>query len=468
MTMTDEDIMLMRPHEIGLDSLVSVDIRSWFLKNFQVSIPVLKIMGNDTMAQLVQYAMENVPAELVPGLSGIREESSSDSSPGDSLENAGDNSSVTSLSSSEAREKKSSTTDNGVVDWDFESQIPADFDNIISVPNSAPAVPPKVILLTGATGLLGHHLLNHLVKNTPATKVICVAIRNLEQRLRDKQLPPPSASIVYYEGSLSAPLLGLSERDAAEIFSQVDAVIHNGADTSHLKYFRDIAPTNVGSTVTITRLCLPRMVPIHYISSAGVALFSNLERFPEKGISGPGSTSPPADGAHGYMSSKYVNERFLEAVHERFGLRVGIHRPSTIVRSGEDAEGAKAELDWVNALIHYAELVKAVPRLEYNHGSLDLVLTETCCNDIAGFVYGEDTGSVVYSHEVGDEIIPLDDLQQIGMKRGEKFQVLGMKAWCEKAIARGMHPAVAAVIEAMDAPGIPVYPRLLREVRAWA
>lgn len=53
MTMTDDDLMLMRPHEIGLDSLVSVDIRSWFLKNFLVSIPVLKIMGNDTMEMLV-------------------------------------------------------------------------------------------------------------------------------------------------------------------------------------------------------------------------------------------------------------------------------------------------------------------------------------------------------------------------------------------------------------------------------
>lgn len=413
--------------------------------------------------------MENIPAELVPGLgpNGNGEESSSESSPGDSPLNTSDGESSTPStptvwSSSRDNDSKKENTDDGAVNWDLESRIPLDFASIVPVVQSSPAVPPKVVLLTGASGLLGHHLLSYLVNNTQATKVICVAIRKLEERLRTEELPPPSSSIVYYEGNLSEPLLGLSEKDAATIFAETDVVIHNGADTSHLKYYRDIKPSNVGSTVTLTRLCLARKIPMHYVSSVGVALFSNLDAFPEISVMTPGSTSPSSDGAHGYMSSKYVNERFLEAVNAQFGLRVCIHRPSTIVREGEDAQGAKAELDWVNALIHYAQTIRAAPKMEYNHGALDLVHAQSCCVDIARHVFDTNAPSVAYSHQVGDEIIPLDSLQDIGKKTGKALQVLSMAAWCKEAITAGMHPAVAAVIEAMDTPGIPVYPRLLK------
>lgn len=38
----DDSLMRMRSNEIGMDSLIAVDLRSWFLKQLSVSIPVLK------------------------------------------------------------------------------------------------------------------------------------------------------------------------------------------------------------------------------------------------------------------------------------------------------------------------------------------------------------------------------------------------------------------------------------------
>ena len=52
--------------DLGVDSLVAVEIRSWFLKELDVSIPVLKIIGGGTMADLVDYAIESLPEELIP------------------------------------------------------------------------------------------------------------------------------------------------------------------------------------------------------------------------------------------------------------------------------------------------------------------------------------------------------------------------------------------------------------------
>lgn len=67
-TASDDELMSMRSNDIGLDSLISVDIRSWFLKDLRVVVPVLKIMSNDAIANLAEYAVENVPTELVPQL----------------------------------------------------------------------------------------------------------------------------------------------------------------------------------------------------------------------------------------------------------------------------------------------------------------------------------------------------------------------------------------------------------------
>jgi len=64
---TDDDSLLgMRTDEIGLDSLIAVDIRSWFLKNYEVGIPVLKILGGAGIADLVEQALDELPMSLAP------------------------------------------------------------------------------------------------------------------------------------------------------------------------------------------------------------------------------------------------------------------------------------------------------------------------------------------------------------------------------------------------------------------
>lgn len=45
---------------IGIDSLVAVEIRSWFLKELNVDIPVLKIIGGDSIADLCTEALSRV------------------------------------------------------------------------------------------------------------------------------------------------------------------------------------------------------------------------------------------------------------------------------------------------------------------------------------------------------------------------------------------------------------------------
>lgn len=56
--------------ELGIDSLVAVEVRSWFLKELRVDIPVLKILGGNTLSELAEQALEKIPEDMLPALGG--------------------------------------------------------------------------------------------------------------------------------------------------------------------------------------------------------------------------------------------------------------------------------------------------------------------------------------------------------------------------------------------------------------
>jgi nucleoside-diphosphate-sugar epimerase len=471
MTMSDTDLLAARSVEIGLDSLVSVDIRSWFLKKVQVSVPVLKIMGDDTMANIVQYAVDNLPSELTPLINGANEaeDNSADASTN------GDSSSVEIVTAATTPLREDSPSgEDGIlkvtavegIDWEAEASLTPELASLPRVLDSVPQNPPNIIVLTGASGLLGHHLLDYILDRTSATKVYCPAVRRLSSKLANKELRL-DPRVEYLEGQLADSLLGLPPATAKKIFDTADLVIHNGADTSHLKYFGDLRASNVGSTRTLTALCLPRRIPLHYISSAGLAILFNGPEFSPVRMTGREHSYPTTDGVFGYMSTKWTNERFLEQVADQYGLPVVIHRPSTILREGADAQGTRAQLDWVNALLHWCRVIEAVPQVKHNSGCLDLVRVDTACESIFGQVLAQPTSNDVrYAHQVGDVVLPLTSLCDLGAEEGKEFAELPMEDWMEKAVTAGLHPAIATLIEMIDAPGAPDYPRIVRDIAA--
>lgn len=62
---TKDEMSHLRLDELGIDSLLAVDIRTWFIKSLDVNIPVLKILSGVSVAELVSIAMDS----LIPSLS---------------------------------------------------------------------------------------------------------------------------------------------------------------------------------------------------------------------------------------------------------------------------------------------------------------------------------------------------------------------------------------------------------------
>lgn len=481
----DTELMEMRSNEIGLDSLVSVDIRSWFLKMMGVSIPVLRIMSNNTMGSLVKLAMESLEPDVsvqgsMTSVDGGEVVDKSDLS----TDTATPPESVSSHSSP-SRGQMSTNNDKSEIDWEAETGPPTidtKLDQeLMSIPGwtPSPSAHPRTLVLTGVTGLLGSHLLDHVLRSiSTISEVICIGIRRLPPTHKDTR-------VKFYSGDLSAPRLGLSVSDSLTIFAIVDAVIHVGADTSHLKPYAALRDTNVNSTAELARLCLPRRVPLHYISTVGVGFFSGEHELRPQRASGT-----PGPDSEGYTASKWVCERLLERVHADLGLPVWIHRPSAILRLGKDNEGDRAKMDWLNGLLRYIWKLKAVPAVKYNRGALDLVHARTVCERITRCVSDslEPTSylenEVKYIHEVGDIVIPLNRMHEVldlepseldateEIKRGgnvgmedrpvAECEVLPMDEWTSRARAQGLHPAVVELIESMDGLDKPQFPHLVK------
>lgn len=54
---------------LGIDSLNAVDLRSWFMKEAKVDVPIFRILGNSTIGDLLDFAFDLLPVEVAPAKS---------------------------------------------------------------------------------------------------------------------------------------------------------------------------------------------------------------------------------------------------------------------------------------------------------------------------------------------------------------------------------------------------------------
>lgn len=250
-------------------------------------------------------------------------------------------------------------------------------------PEAAPAAHPKIILLTGCGGFLGRHVLKSVIEHPHVEKIYCLTVRQLQKRLATNWMPTHDR-VFYYEDDLRDTRLGLSEQVADRIF-EIDAIIHNGADVSHLKSYFNLRRANLNATKELARLCLPRRVPFHYISTAGVSMFTFWRSFGEETAS---AVQLPTDGTNGYKASKWASERFLERLNERLRLPMWFHCHSDMER--EDDE--ETQCDLLHALLGYSRKLQAVSLSENLWGWLDLIAVDRVSHDVVQKVI--DTGPI--------------------------------------------------------------------------
>ena len=345
------------------------------------------------------------------------------------------------------------------IDWHAETRLDPTLDIIAQSDTlTPPLVRPKTVVLTGATGFLGGHILRNLVDNSEIEGVICIAMRRKNDTIQTLN------KVSCYQGDLSLPRLGLTESEAETIFQQADTVIHNGADTSHMQSYQCIKPVNVKPTHELVRLCLPRRIPIHFISTAAVGMFTARETFPE--ISAK-DTPPPVDGSMGYDASKWSSEMYLEQANTRYGLPVWIHRPSAIVNPAIVNGGVSSRNDFIHTLFKFSRQLRAVPAAPCIRGTLDMISVEHVAARVVDDVFANKSGPVVYRHQTGDLTLPVSGMEKYFEEdTGEKFAVLSFKEWADGAEEMGLDPVLAVMFRnADDQLGVLHFPRFVKGAR---
>lgn len=347
------------------------------------------------------------------------------------------------------------------IDWESETEISSDLAQLATPPSfHRRATTPRVVVLTGATGFLGQSILRRLVEDENIAKIHCIAVRQLQSKRHLLDFN----KVIMYEGDLTLPRLGLTEQLASTIFCECDAIIHNGADVSHLKSYQTLRPANVKSTKELVKLSLSRRIPFHYISTAGVALFSVRETFEEVTAR---STPPPIDGSDGYTASKWASERYLERVNEQYHQPIWIHRPSSIVRPPDQiSEEVAPVMDLLQNLLKYSRMMKAVPVLKNLSGALDLISVEHVTDGIVEEVMNDCAWAermVRYTHQTGDLDLPISEMKEyLAGEMGETIETLPIREWALKAEAVGLHSAVSAAFKNVESLGVLAFPKFVK------
>ncbi len=320
------------------------------------------------------------------------------------------------------------------IDWEAETSIPTivlDAAKFRALP--APRQTQRRVLLTGATGFLGSEILKALISDGDIAQIYCIALpADAKSKL------PSSTKMKVYSGSLLSPNLGLSEKEVSFLQSDIDQIIHAGAQGHCLNNFSSVRHANCWSTQFLATMALPRRVPLHFISSARVILQSGVcEAAPISMIGHP----PPVDGSEGFTASKWASECFLENVARETGLPAMIHRPCSIIGSQAPHDDA------MNSVIKYSLLSRSVPAVPNAKGFFDFKDVTEVAREIASGPVA--TSSISFRHHSSGVRVPFSQLaQRMETLHGGEFEVISMSDWLRDALKLGIEDLIVSYLEA--------------------
>lgn len=251
-------------------------------------------------------------------------------------------------------------------------RLPADVD--FSRPmDTAQLLAPRHILLTGASGLMGAHLLAELLASREADLHCPVraqndahALERLRQAARQHRIELAETDwrrVRAYAADLAEPGFGLPAETYRELAGSVDQVFHSASAVNFIQPYSYMKRDNVEGLGQVLRFCASgRCKPLMLLSSISVYSWGHLHTGKRlmREDDDIDQNLPAVVTDMGYVRSKWVMEKIADLAAER-GL------PLMTFRLGyatcHSRTGAYADYQWWSRLARTCLEYRAVPLL---------------------------------------------------------------------------------------------------------
>ncbi|KAJ9478071.1 NRPS-like enzyme [Pseudozyma hubeiensis] len=329
-----------------------------------------------------------------------------------------------------------------------------------SLSETAPPNAKETVVLTGATGSLGAHILDQLLGKNSVAKVVCLnraadhqeAAKRTEESLKARDLAVPAgherARLVSMAADISKKDLGLSQQEYADLAGSVTCVIHNGWPVNFVMSvdsFQSVLEGTVGLMNLAGQSTACRKPRFIFSSSISVAFKNPGAVIPETILDHLGYTH-----ALGYAHSKWIVENLCRDAEALIGggFQSVVMRIGQMV--GDRSAGIWNETEAPPLMIKAAQTIGCLPdRLD------DLYWLPV---DVAGLVAAQLTTAELSSdcelvHVVSEEAMPwktaLTTLAE-PQNLGKTFEVIPFAQWVERLERSDRNPTRNPTMKLLD------------------
>jgi amino acid adenylation domain-containing protein/thioester reductase-like protein len=311
----------------------------------------------------------------------------------------------------------------------------------------------KKILLTGATGTLGIHVLYELMLQTTRPVICLVRLQHKVDALEKIkkiamrygiEMSPFMGRIQVMTGDISHPKLGTTTENWNDLCHTITDIYHCAAEVNMLKSYETLKPTNVNGTKEIALLASSVIKKrIFYAStlSVFVATDQNL------GVCKENDTLEQTQTIYGgYAQSKWVAEYYLQhALNDATIFRLGLI-------TGESRQGKSSEHDYLLMFIKGLQEMGCVPMGAWERLQLDATPVDYAAKAL---VYLSLHGQSRCYHLANTKGFSLEMIIAVMKQQGMMLEVTDASSWLrvahKNANTAAAHRAICRLFEQDDA-----------------